>query len=211
VNRAEWVGVGRGSAAALGGTLLLSCLYRKWGPELRLHVLNDRKFVDARPSGLADNAGVSLDVYALASAMQSEESSRPGQVAVGWAVRNYCRQHRCSVADQLLKSVRRGKRHSSHGHFGSNEAPGKWASTAQPPTATTLLLAQEILSESPRIPDPTRGASAWYNPELQNKKHAEDPKTYTKDADDVAVDRLAAGGEEVRVPGVAGTRFWRFS
>jgi hypothetical protein len=207
VNRAAWVGVGAGAAGVLG----LSLLSRHLGPELRPHALNGRKFVDARPSGLADNAGVSLDVYALASAMQSEESSRPGRVAVGWAVRNYCRRHRCGVAAQLLKSVLRGRQQPSHGHFGSNESPGKWASTAKAPTAATLLLAQDILSESPRSPDPTGGASAWDSPELQNRKHAEDPATYTKDADDVAADRVAAGGEEVRVPGVASTRFWRFS
>jgi len=207
VNRGAWTGVGFGVAGVLG----LSLLYRRLGPETRPHVLNDRKFVDARPSGLAENAGVSLDEYSLASCMQSEESSRAGRVAVGWAVRNYCRKHRCSVSEQLLKSVRRGRRHPSHGHFGSNEAPGKWASTANPPTAATLLLAREILSGRPEIPDPTGGSSAWDNPELQNKKHAEDPLTYTKDADDVTVDRIAAGGEEVRVPGVPKTRFWRFT
>jgi hypothetical protein len=211
VTRSEWVQVGRGGAAVLGGSLLVHWLSRRWGPENRLHALNERKFVDARPSGLADNAGVSLDAYSLASAMQSEESTRAGQVAVGWAIRNYCERHRCRVSDQLLKSVRRGRRQPSHGHFASNEAPGKWASTAKPPTAATLLLAQEILSDRPRIPDPTGGATAWDSPELQNRKHAEDPLTYTKDADDVAVDRMAAGGEEVRVPGVTKTRFWRFA
>jgi hypothetical protein len=198
------------SVAFLGGTLLLGYLTRNFGPEYRPHVLNELKFVGARPSGLAANAGASLEAYALASAMQSEESTRAGQVAVGWAIRNYCERHRCRVSDQLLKSVYRGRRQPSHGHFGSNEAPGKWASTARPPTPSTLLIAQEILSPTPRIPDPTGGATAWDSPELQNKKHAEDPATYTKDADDVAADRMAAGGEEVRVPGVTKTRFWRF-
>ncbi len=211
MTRNEWIQVGRGSAAVLGGSLLVNFLYRNWGPENRLHVLNDRKFVDARPSGLADNAGVSLDVYALASAMQSEESSRPGQIAVGWAIRNYCERHRCRVSDQLLKSVRRGRKQPSHGRFASQEAPGKWASTAKAPTATTLILAQEILSPTPRIPDPTGGAIAWDSPSLQNRKHAEDPETYPKDAEDVAADRLAAGGEEIKVPGVPNTRFWRFA
>ena len=202
--------IGRGTAAVLGGSLLVHWLFRQWGPETRPHVLNDQKFVEARPQGLADNAGVDLDVYALASAMLSEERTRTGQIAVGWAVRNFCTRHRCGVAAQLLKSVRRGRRQPSHGHFGSQEAPGKWASTARAPTATMLILAREILSESPRIPDPTEGAEAWDNPALQNRKHAEDPATYPKDAEDVAADRLAAGGEEVRVPGVPDTRFWRF-
>jgi hypothetical protein len=167
--------------------------------------------VDARPQGLADNAGVSLDVYALGAAMQSEESSRAGQVAVGWAIWNYCERHHCRVSDQLLKSVRRGRKQPSHGRFASQEAPGKWASTAKAPTSATLILAQEILSDRPRISDPTNGATAWDSPQLQNQKHAEDPQTYPKDADDVAADRIAAGGEEIRVPGVTRTRFWRFS
>jgi hypothetical protein len=211
VTREEWVGVGTGSAALLGGALLLRHLSLGWGPETRPHVLNSRKFVDARPSGLADAAGVTLEVYALASCMQSEESRRPGQVAVGWAVRNYCRRHRCSVADQLLKSVSHGRRRASHGHFASQESAGKWASTARAPTAGTLVLAQEILSDRPRVPDPTGGATAWDNPALQDRKHDEDPATYPKDSRQVAADREAAGGVAVRVPGVPGTRFWRFT
>jgi hypothetical protein len=207
VNREAWVKVGAGAAGVLG----LSLLSRYLGPETRPHSLNDQKFVDARPSGLAAAAGASLDVYALASAMRSEESRRAGQVAIGWALRNYCRRRKCSVSDQLLKSVLRGKRQPSHGHFGSNEAPGKWASTARPPTEATLILAREILSECPRVPDPTGGATHWDSPGLQDKKHAENPTTYTKDSRQVAADRVAAGGVEVRVPGVAGTRFWKFT
>jgi hypothetical protein len=211
MTRDNLVVVGTGSAALMGGALLLRYLSLGWGPETRPHVLNDRKFVDARPSGLADAAGVTLEVYALASCMQSEESRRPGQVAVGWAVRNYCRRHRCSVADQLLKSVSHGRRRASHGHFASQEAAGKWASTAKPPTAGTLVLAQEILADRPRVPDPTGGASSWDSPALQDRKHAEDPATYPKDSRQVAADREAAGGVAVRVPGVPGTRFWRFA
>lgn len=207
----EWSPAEKGGAAILGAALLASLLARRLGPETRPHVLNDRKFVDARPSGLAETAGVDLDTYALASAMQSEESRRAGQVAVGWAVRNYCRRRGCSVSGQLLKSVRRGRRQPSHGHFASQEAPGKWASTARPPTAATLALAREILSDRPRIADPTGGAEAWDSPALQDRMHALDPATYPKDSRQVAADRAAAGGVAVRVPGVPDTRFWRFA
>ena len=209
--RREWSEIGRGLVPILGGSLLLKLLVNRWGPELRLHVLNDRKFVDARPSGLADNAGVDLDTYALASAMQSEEKTRAGRMAVGWAVRNYCHRHRCSVADQLLKSMRRGRRQPSHGHFASQEAPGKWASTASPPTAETLRMAQIIQQDPPAIPDPTGGATAWDSPSLQDLMHARDPLTYPKDSRQVAADRTAAGGREVMVDGVPNTRFWRFT
>ena len=205
MKKTEWYEVGAGAAAVLG----LSLLARRLGPETRPHVLNDRKFVDARPAGLARAAGVDLDTYALASAMQSEERARAGQVAVGWAVLNYCRRHRCSVSWRLLRSVVRGRRQPSDGHFGSQEAPGKWASTARSPTAVTLMLATQI--QAGEVPDPTGGATAWDSPSLQDELHARDPSAYPKDSRQVAADRVAAGDRAVRVRGVPDTRFWRFT
>jgi hypothetical protein len=41
--------------------------------------------------------------------------------------------------------------------------------------------------------------------------HALDPATYPKDSRQVAADREAAGGVAVAVPGVPGTRFWKFA
>jgi len=205
VRKSDWYEVGAGAAAVLG----LSLLARRLGPETRPHALNGQKFVDARPAGLARAAGVDLDTYALASAMQSEERARAGQVAVGWAVLNYCRRHRCSVSRLLLRSVYRGRRQPSDGHFGSQEAPGKWASTARAPTAATLILATQL--RAGEVPDPTGGATAWDNPALQDELHARDPLTYPKDSRQVAADRVAAGGRTVQVRGVPDTRFWKFT
>ena len=82
MRKTGWYEVSAGAAAVLG----LSLLARRLGPETRPHALNGRKFVDARPSGLARAAGADLDTYALASCMESEEPTRAGKVAVGWAV-----------------------------------------------------------------------------------------------------------------------------
>ena len=205
MRKTGWYEVSAGAAAVLG----LSLLARRLGPETRPHALNGRKFVDARPSGLARAAGADLDTYALASCMESEEPTRAGKVAVGWAVLNYCRRHRCSPSRLLLRSSLRGRRQPSDGHFASQEAPGKWASTARPPTAATLMLAAQL--RAGELPDPTGGATSWDAPALQDELHARDPLTYPKDSRQVAADRVAAGGRAVRVPGASSTRFWRFS
>ena len=208
MDKIDWTIVGITSASALG----LSLLVNRFSVETRLHVLNDRKFVDANPEGLARAAGVPLDVYALASAMQSEERTRIGRIAIGCAIRNFCRKHRVSVARQLLKAIdRHGKKRTGHGYFGSQELPGKWAATSKAPSAETTILASQILMDRSPIVDPTQGATAWDAPELQDKKHKEDPATYTKDSKQVAADRIAAGGRAVAVDGIPHTRFWVFA
>ena len=180
--------------------------------EYRLHVLNEQKFVDADPRGLAHVAGTSLDVYALASAMQSEEKTRAGHIAIGCAIRNYCRKHKVSISQKLLQSVdKHGRKCPSHGHFGSQEAPGKWASTAKPPTANTLIVAQQILATPSPIVDVTHGATKWFAPAAQDAAHALDPRLYSLDAAGIVEKVTNEGGKMVLVNGVPNTVFWRFA
>ena len=202
----KWWFLGLGSALVVGATAWL-----RRGPtiETRLHVLNAQKFVESDPKGLAAAAGVPLDVYALASAMQSEEGSPAGHLAVGCAIRNAARRARISVAAKLLAAVKKGKQQPSHGHFGSQEAPGKWASTSKPPTAKTLQMATEILSN--QVEDPTHGAVQWDAPEAQDRKHKEDPENYPLDSEMVKTKRIAAGAREVQIPSVPHTRFWTYT
>jgi hypothetical protein len=190
--------IGLGTASGLG------LLWRLISPsvEWRLHVLNGQKFVDADPKGLARAAGVPLDVYALASAMQSEEKTRIGHIAIGCAVRNYCRKHKISIAAQLLKG-----RGPSHGHFGSQET-GKWASTSKPPTANTLILAGQILQSPSPIVDPTQGAVRWYAPAMQDAAHQRNPNLYSLDSEQLKTKLMNAGGKMIFVPGVPDTIFW---
>ena len=201
----KWWLLGLGSALVVGA----ATLFRR-GPtiETRLHVLNAQKFVEADPKGLAANAGVALDVYALASAMQSEESSDAGRLAVGCAIRNAAKRSRVSIATKLLAAVKKGKRYPSHGYFGSQEAPGKWAATSKPPTAKTLQMAADIVAN--RVADPTRGAVQWDAPEAQNRMHKSNPETYPLDAAGVKTKRIAGRAREVWVPGVPHTRFWTY-
>jgi hypothetical protein len=206
MTQTEKILLGLGATSSLG---LAWWLNRLPAVESRLHVLNPQKFVNADPAGLARAAGTSLDVYALASAMQSEEKTRVGHVAVGCAVRNYCRKHRVGVVAQLLKAVdRHGRRCPSHGHFGSQEAVGKWAATSKPPTASTLTLAQQILAAPSPIADPTHGATRWYSPTAQDASHRRAPELYSLNAEQLKAKLISQGGKPIAI---ANTLFWSFA
>jgi len=189
-------------ALGLGGTLGLSILSRLFSPkvETRLHAPGPDGLVAADPEGLARAAGVPLDVYALASAMQSEESSELGRLAVGRAVWNAVGGDRGKIFSKLAPT----------GRFGRQDANG-YADTRHPPTAGTLRLAARVVSG--RVPDIVRGAVQWDAPEAQDRAYANyvrDPDNYPprRSSAEVAARREAAGMREVRVPGVRSTRFW---
>lgn len=191
---------GAGGAAALG--LLSRWLYPQ--PETRLHVPNERGVVEASPSGLARVAGVPLDVYVLASAMQSEEGSDRGRLAVGRAIWNVVRGRRHKLVRKLIPSGSLGE-----------QSVNPYAATTQPPTARTLELARAIVAG--RVPDFVAGAVQWDSPELQDRRHQlylADPARYPKyrwSSTDVARRRAAGGAREVRIDGVPATRFWTYA
>lgn len=190
-------------AAGLGGAVGLSLLSRLLGPrvERRLHAVGPDGLVDADPGGLARAAGVPLDTYALASCMQSEESSGLGRLAVGRAVWNAVGSDRSRIFARL----------APRGRFGRQDVNG-YADTRRPPTAGTLLLAGEVLAG--RVPDIVRGAVQWDAPAAQDRawaNYVRDPGRYPRrrSSAEVAARRVADGMEEIRVPGVPATRFWR--
>jgi len=189
-------------AAGLGaGVVGLALLRELFGVESRLHQIDVRGFVAASASGLARAAGVSLPVYVLASAMQSEEKTDRGRLAVGRTILNAVRERPGNVPSKLMPS----------GHLGS-QLVNPYASTARPPTARTLSLAQAIADG--RVPDFVDHAVQWDSPAAQDRNHAlylEDPARYPKyrlSSAEVAARRRAAGMREVHVPGVPDTRFW---
>ena len=200
MDRRQWALIGFGSASVLG----LSWLSRRLSIETRLHVPNARGIVEADPAGLARAAGTPLEVYALASAMQSEEKTDKGRLAVGLATWNAAHHDRSQIVPLLLP----------HGHFASQET-GQYAATHRPPTARTLWLASEILGGG--VPDIVRGSVQWDNPKLQDhfhKLYLEDPKRYPhyqSGSKEIAQRRLKAGAHEIRVPGVTETRFWAYT
>ena len=204
----DWTLIGLGSVYVLG----LSWYLDRTKIESRLHVLNRHRFVDADPAGLARAAGVSLNTYALASAMQSEENTHIARIAIGCAIRNHCRKSKISVSAYLLNSIDKHGRHcSSHGRFGSQEAPGKKVATSKPPTADTLILANQILTVPSPIIDPTQGATRWYAPAAQDRGHQRDPDTYSLNAEQLKAKLLLQGGRPIVVDGVPNTLFWAFT
>ena len=200
MTRLDWTIIGLGSASALGLSL---CLGRS-GVESRLHVANRHGIVEADPAGLARAADVPLDLYAMASAMQSEEKTDKGRLAVGCAIWNAVRQDRNKITKKLLL----------HGHFSSQDS-GQYAATHKPPTARTLGLAAAIIEG--RVPDVVHGAVQWDAPLAQDIKHRlylldpEKHPQYRFSSAEIAQRRREAGAHEVKVPGVPETRFWSYT
>jgi hypothetical protein len=156
--------------------------------------------VPGDPEKLARAAGATLDEYALARCMESEESSEPARTAIGWTVRNAATRQSISIASLLLRGNTLSK-----GKFGA-QSTGKWAATSKPPTSATLALAKKVMSK--QVPDPTGGATQWDAPKAQAALHARDPGKY-KTPEEIAQIRQAAGSVMVMVPGVLSTRFWK--
>ena len=200
MNKKQWTFVGLGSASVLG----LSWLSRRLQIETQLHVPNARGIVEADPAGLARASGVPLDQYALASAMQSEEKTDKGRLAVGRATWNAAQQDRNKIVGLLIP----------HGHFASQES-GQYAATHKAPTARTLGLAAAIIEG--RVPDMVHGAVQWDAPLLQDRMHRlylQDAKKYPHyrfSSSEIAQRRTKAGAREIRVPGVPETRFWSYA
>jgi hypothetical protein len=168
--------------------------------------------IQESPESLAAEAGVSLEIYSLARAMQSEESSEAGRIAVGWAVKNY------SKGSTIVKAVTAGRRkdkktgkttiYASDGHYGTgNCTPGRYCNSFRAPTSATLALAARVYSGE--IPDPTGGAKQFDAPKAQDKLVAAGAKGYNLSSDELYAKRVKAGKEAVYVPGVPNTRFWR--
>jgi hypothetical protein len=201
MTRNQWTLIGLGSASVIG----LSWLLRRSpaGIEYRLHAPNKHGIVEADPAGLAYTSGAPLDQYALASAMQSEEKTDKGRLAVGRTIWNAVHQDRNRIVKKLLP----------HGHFATQES-GQYAATGKPPTARTLLLAAAIIEE--RVPDMVHGAIQWDAPKTQDRLHnlyLKDPKKYPHykhGSAEIAQIRTKAGAREIKVPGVPETRFWSY-
>jgi hypothetical protein len=211
-NRKWWL-LGIGSALTVGLAVLTRP--RSDGPmperrpglfepriEYRLHVANKQTHrVDADPAGLARANGVDLDLYALASAMQSEEGTDRGRLAVGRAIWNAVGGKRSRLVAKLIP----------HGYFAAQDI-GQYAATSKPPTARTLDLAAAIIEG--RVPDMTFGAVQWDAPKLQDHNYQlylRDPVKYFRyrfDSKAIAKRRIDAGMKEINLPGIPETRFW---
>jgi hypothetical protein len=188
------------SAIAGLATFGLALRYAGRSVELRLHQVDPDGLVPASPEGLAEAAGAPLAVYSLASAMQSEEHTDRGRLAVGRATLNAAGE-----PQKIFHLL------APRGRFGA-QTVNPYASTARPPTARTLGLAQALVNG--RVPDFVEGAVKWDAPAAQDRAHAlylADPVRFPKyrlSAADIAARRRAEGLREVWIPGVPNTRFW---
>lgn len=194
-------------AVALGlGAVASAGLLRLLLPpvETRPHVVGPSGHVEASPRGLARASGFNLDVYVLASAMQSEENSDKGRLAVGRAVLNAVRGRREKIVKLLIPTGRLG-----------TQLVNPYSATDRGPTVKTLLLAQALVDG--RVPDFLESSVQWDAPAAQDRRHQlylREPWKYPKyrfSSEDIAHRRRSAGAREVRVPGVPHTRFWTYA
>jgi len=161
-------------------------------------------FVDAEPQDLADECGASLEAYALARMVSSEEGQQDAttQAAICWATINTARRGGRGVASLLL----RAKNPRNNGYFGTQKdldpdsdnfnGSDRYASTRTDPYARDLAIATQCLDGS--IADFTGGATNYDRPAGE------------KNPEQVAANRVKSGLVLADVEGVAsGLRFWR--
>lgn len=202
-----------GVLAILGALFVAGMLLRVTDAEAASggHVVGSRGFVEADPHGLAQLAGVSDNVYALASAMVSEAGGKAAaQAAVGWALRNHADERGESIFRVLTRAgrndrdTRKFEAHEGNGFYGPQNVGPRWASTRKAPTPEALALAADILSGA--VSDPTGGATQFDAPSAQDSLLGK-VEGYVKDAQQVAEER-SKGAVMVMLPGVDGIRFW---
>ncbi len=165
---------------------------------------NDVGIVEDAPEDLAVEAGVSLNVYALARNLASEEphSDPTTKAAIAWCCVNEAARRGSTVSAVLLKA----KRSEADGRFGSQkdkdpDSPNyqksdRYATTALDPYDAEITIAQGVLDGT--IEDFTGGCQQY------------DRAAGEKNPDAIAAARMKAGAELVDVPGTdPGLRFWR--
>lgn len=192
--------------AGLGGAVAVVSALRYLLPpvETRLHVAGPDGLVAASPAGLARAAGVGLPVYALASAMQSEERTDRGRLAVGRAIWNAVRGRADRIFHKLCPTGQLGR-----------QIVNAYADTSRPPTARTIDLAAAIAAG--RVQDFVEGAVQWDAPAAIDRNHQlylADPERYPKyrhSATEVAAKRVAGGAREILLADVPNTRFWTYA
>jgi hypothetical protein len=209
VNAWGWIAVAS-SAVVAGVTIVLSS--RESDPTMK-HVVGPTGWVEADPQALASAAGVSANVYSLASLGQSEGGgSSPLRIAVMWAARNQAERVGVSIFKLVTRAGRKNRdtkefeHHPSSGYFGPQNAGPRYASTRTAPSPAAIDEAAQVLAGD--IEDPTTGATQWDAPKVQDKLLAAGVEGYKLSADELAK-RRSQSSIEVWIPGITSTRFWR--
>lgn len=168
--------------------------------------------VEADPQSLANEAGVNLDIFALAAMLSSEHGNDPQvyKEAIAHAALNEAKARGKSISSLLLQAV--NPKHS--GKFGSQAdieggAPFKsdrYASTAQVPYDDDIGIA--LFAWEGYTVDPTEGARQFDSPKAQDALYAKGK--YSLNAELLGAKRIKEGKREVNPEGIdpRRLRFW---
>lgn len=175
----------------------------------RAHDAPDGGYLPIQPRVLASAAGVSPDVMTAARIIRSEagtgiEAEQIAVVMVALTQSAHLLGHALGEGD-LTTAVTRGK--TGDGYYGAQDAPGRWISTRQEPTAADLALARRILTGE--FSDNTGGARRFLHVASQDAAHARKPATNRPSAEVIAK-WVGEGFEPRQVPGVSPGRFLVF-
>lgn len=145
---------------------------------------------------------VSPSSFILAAMIASEAGSNPdtAKTAVAHAAITMAKKLGVSLTSLLAPNKQGGRLGSQH---------GRYASTARPPSAAELEIAEAV--EKGQLTNPTPGAVQWDSPAAQDKLTAEGAPGYEIDADALAARRAGENKIAVYVPGVdpRELRLWR--
>jgi hypothetical protein len=201
---------GAAAAVVIGAALVLN---QSSGDDSMNHKVGDLGWVSADPHALAAAAGVSDNVYALASMMQSEGGGNSAlRIATGWCARNKAERAGISVFRLLTRAGKNDKTsgsfvaHPSSGMYGPQNVGPRYASTRSPGSSAALEEAAGILAGT--IDDPTDGCTQFDAPKVQDSLLGKLVSGYNATAEDVARDRTKSS-DLVMLPGISSTRFWR--
>jgi hypothetical protein len=204
----EWAAIAAGGVLVTGGALYLVTRLVAGNDEGEDMGSDDVTTPEGSPEALAIEAGVSLAQLCLARAIVSEAGGLPRlhEQAIGCATLNFARSEypRLTDADAVVTLVLGSAR-----AFGRQGSGGRRVSSSKEPARLQLNLAAEILAGS--AADPTGGATQWDSPRTQRLLMAQGDPLTLKTPQQIADQRIAAGYEQVIVPGIDPEviRFWR--
>ena len=143
--------------------------------------VDENGLVPVPPEELAAQAGVDLEVYALARCLASEHANDPNiyLLSIGWAVKNKAAERQESILELLTN----GAGDAGDGWFGEQKAAAgtKYASTARDPHVRHVEVATSVIFGG--MPDPTGGATHFFSPRAQDalaQKAADGDERYRK-------------------------------
>lgn len=162
----------------------------------------------ADPDALARGMGVERNRLALARMINSEFARyTEARIGAAWCARNEAAARGVSICDLLTRQRVKvdGKRVPGPGDGFFGKQRGRYASTAQDTSTDALVIADGVISGG--IPDNTGGARQFDSPGAFGVQEG----TTAEGADQVALNRMAAGNELVLLEGVPESyaRFWR--